>query len=157
MQCSQMKFPQVRARRWRILLLGALLLCLLTACVAPGQELAGAERVPAGDPERGWQAIQTYGCHSCHQIPGVPGANSFVGPPLVAWAARQYIAGKLPNEPDYLVQWIRFPQAIEPGTAMPNMGVTEQDALDISAYLYTLQNDDGWMIAMLRSWRTGWQ
>jgi cytochrome c len=127
---------------------------LLAACAAPGQEFAGAERMPSGDPQRGWQATQDYGCHSCHRIPGVPSANSYVGPPLTAWADRQYIAGKLPNEPEFLVQWIRFPQAIEPGTAMPNMGVTEEDAEDIAAYLYTLQDDEGWLIGVYRYWRT---
>lgn len=132
------------------------LVLLLNACSAPGQEIAATRRVPAGDPARGWQAIQDYGCHSCHQVPGVPGANSFVGPPLTAWAARHYIAGRLPNEPEYLVQWIRFPQAIEPGTAMPNMGVTEQDAQDIAAYLYTLQDNEGWVTAVYRYWRTSW-
>jgi cytochrome c len=147
--------PQLRVRM--LPLLGILsLVLLLTACATPGQELAGAERIRAGDPVRGWQAIQTYGCHSCHAVPGVPSANSYVGPPLTAWAARHYIAGKLPNEPDYLVQWIRFPQAIEPGTAMPNMGVTENDAQDIAAYLYTLQDDEGWMTAVYRYWRTSW-
>jgi cytochrome c len=138
----------------RLILVSLGLTLLLTACAIPGQELTGAERLPAGDPVRGWQAIQDYGCHSCHAVPGVPGTNSYVGPPLTAWADRHYIAGKLPNEPDSLVQWIRFPQAIEPGTAMPNMGVTEGDAQDIAAYLYTLQDDEGWMVAFYRYWRT---
>jgi cytochrome c1 len=139
------------------LLATLILSAVLSACGAPGQELAGAERIPAGDPERGWQALQEYGCHSCHHIPGVPGADSFVGPPLTAWADRLYIAGTLPNEPDYLIEWIRFPQAIEPGTAMPNMGVTEQAAQDIGAYLYTLHADETWLAAFFRYWRTSWQ
>ena len=94
-----------------------------------------------GDPERGIVAIQSYGCGACHNIPGVAGANALVGPPLDYWAERDFIAGKLPNEPSHLAAWIRFPQAIEPGSAMPNMGVTEQDARDISAYLYSLTRD----------------
>jgi cytochrome c1 len=97
--------------------------------------------------------MQEYGCDACHQIPGVPGATGYVGPPLVAWAERHYIAGKLPNKPVYLVEWLRFPQSIEPGTAMPDMGVTEQAARDMGAYLYTLQDDEGWMAAVLRYWR----
>lgn len=133
-----------------VLLLGL----MPNGCAAPEQGRVEAERMPAGDPVHGWQAIQDYGCHSCHHIPGVPAANSYVGPSLDAWADRHYIAGKLPNEPAYLVEWIRFPQAIEPGTAMPNMGVTEQAAQDIAAYLYTLQEDDGWIVAFSRYWRT---
>jgi cytochrome c2 len=92
-----------------------------------------------GDARRGAEAIRAYGCDACHTIPGIVTANALVGPPLDGWADRRYIAGKLPNEPELLVQWIRYPQAIEPGTAMPNLGVTEQDARDISAYLFTLR------------------
>jgi cytochrome c len=37
------------------------------------------------------------------------------------------------------VQWITVPQSIEPNTAMPSLGVTEGQARDIAAYLYTLR------------------
>jgi cytochrome c1 len=97
--------------------------------------------MPGGDSVRGAIALRAYGCDACHTIPGIITANALVGPPLDAWAERQYIAGKLPNEPEYLIEWIRFPQAIEPGTVMPNLGVTEQDARDMGAYLYTLRRD----------------
>ena len=95
--------------------------------------------VAGGRAEAGPAAMQSYGCVSCHTIPGVRGANSLVGPPLSGWAHRQYIAGRVPNEPDRLVEWILHPQAIQPGTAMPDMGVSGQDALDMAAYLYTLR------------------
>jgi cytochrome c1 len=62
-----------------------------------------------------------------------------VGPPLTSFARRTYIAGEVPNTLEYLVRWIEMPQAIEPGTAMPNLGVTEDQARDIAAYLYTLR------------------
>jgi cytochrome c1 len=35
--------------------------------------------------------------------------------------------------------WIQHPRQVEPRTAMPEMGVTEQDSRDIAAYLYTLR------------------
>jgi cytochrome c2 len=134
-----------------ILWIGLIVVTGLTGCQALGQEfggapdlLADAPDLPAGDPALGRIALQEYGCHSCHVIPGVPGADSWVGPPLTAWAERTYIAGTLPNEPQYLVEWIRFPQAIEPGTAMPNMGVPEEDAVHMGAYLYTLRSERGW-------------
>lgn len=102
--------------------------------------------VPGGDPVRGRQALIDYGCGACHTIPGVPAADATVGPPLNDWADRRYIAGTLTNEPENLIEWIRFPQSIEPGTAMPDMGVAEAEARDMSAYLYTLrrQERDGW-------------
>ena len=95
-------------------------------------------QMPGGEPERGRELIREYGCDSCHAVPGLPGPESMVGPPLNDWAERHYIAGALPNTPENLIVWIMEPQSIEPGTAMPDMGVSEQDARDIGAYLYTL-------------------
>jgi putative membrane protein len=97
------------------------------------QLLAGA------DVERGRAAISRYGCGSCHDIPGVTGAAGLVGPPLGDIARRVYIGGVLTNEPDNMIRWIENPPAIDPKTAMPNMGVTTRDARDIAAYLYTLR------------------
>lgn len=92
----------------------------------------------AGHPERGAELIARYGCGSCHTIPGVDRANGLVGPPLTRFGARSYIAGELPNNADNLQRWISDPQAVEPGTAMPDLGVDAIDAQDIAAYLYTL-------------------
>ena len=83
--------------------------------------------------------IRNYGCQACHTIPGVTGAETWVGPPLLHWSRRVYIAGELPNTPANLMKWIQHPPQIEPKTAMPDMGVTEQDSRDIAAYLYTLR------------------
>ena len=110
--------------------------------VAGCREAAGREvryAVPGGDADRGKAAIAMYGCGSCHTIPGVRDANGTVGPPLMMWSRRTYIAGEVPNTPDFLIRWIEMPQAIEPGTAMPNLGVTEGKARDIAAYLYTIR------------------
>lgn len=112
----------------------AVLLLLLVGCTS--RQLP---RMPGGDAERGREQLQAYGCGACHTIPGVPGATATVGPPLTNWGERHYIAGSLTNSPENLIEWLRFPQQIEPGTAMPNMDVTEQDARDMGAYLYTLE------------------
>ena len=104
----------------------------------PGEPLIA---VPGGDPAIGKDLIFEYGCYSCHSVPGVESADAHVGPPLDAWAERRYIAGLLPNEPDNLVAWIVNPQRFEPDTAMPTLGVSEQEAADIAAYLYTLTDD----------------
>ncbi len=92
-----------------------------------------------GDPTRGAQALRTYGCSSCHVIPGVPGAVSQVGPPLTDVGERSYLAGELSNTPDNMVRWIRYPRTIKPHTAMPDTGVTEVDGRDMAAYLYALR------------------
>lgn len=95
--------------------------------------------VLGGDARRGERVIQEVGCGECHVIPGVRGAGGMVGPPLTAWARRSYIAGTLPNAPDNLIRWVMHPHSVEPGTAMPELGVSEQQARDVAAYLYTLK------------------
>jgi cytochrome c len=113
------------------------LLGVVTACSNEVDRLA-AERT-GGDPTKGAQAIRWYGCDSCHLIPGIPSANALVGPPLIAMSRRSFVGGQLPNTPANMQQWIQQPQAINPHTAMPNVGVTDLDARDIAAYLYTLR------------------
>ena len=129
------------ANKMTQLLLMLVLMALLSACSSLQLSAAPAQIVAGGDPQQGALAIEKYGCGACHNIPGVTGADSMAAPPLDEWAERRYISGKLPNQPELLIQWIRFPQAIEPGSAMPNMGVTEQEARDISAYLFSLRGE----------------
>jgi cytochrome c2 len=83
--------------------------------------------------------MESFGCGTCHVIPGVREADGTVGPPLIDFRRRGYIGGELTNTPQHLIEWIMDPHKIEPGTAMPNLGVSEQQARDITAYLYTLQ------------------
>jgi cytochrome c1 len=85
--------------------------------------------------------LYNYGCGACHTIPGIPGANATVGPPLTNWAERGYIAGIMSNTPENLLLWLQMPQEIRPGSVMPNMDVTDQAARDMSAYLYTLRGE----------------
>lgn len=118
--------------------LALLLLALAPACGGDRERQARAMS-GGGEPARGAEAIRTYGCGSCHQIPGVAGAAGLVGPPLADWLQRASVAGQLPNTPENLVRWIQHPQRQRPGTIMPEMSVTESDARDIAAYLYTLQ------------------
>ncbi len=94
-----------------------------------------------GEPSaaRGAQAIHQYACVTCHEIPGIVGANAPVGPPLAGIASRVMLGGVLPNSPDNMVRWLREPQKFAPRTAMPDLGLTEQDARDIAAYLATLR------------------
>ncbi len=117
----------------------AALLCLLALAAALGScGHSDPREVPGGDDSSGNHLLQTYGCGSCHAIPGVSGANGRVGPPLNDFAERQYIAGKYPNTAENLIAWIMHPQQLDPGVAMPEMNVTDQDATDMAAYLYTL-------------------
>lgn len=106
---------------------------------ARGGAAAGAAAVTGGDPARGIALMARYGCQGCHVIPGVPNAHGQVGPPLTGMADRVYIAGLLPNNPANLVRFLRAPQQVLPGGAMPDMHVTDADARDMTAYLHTLR------------------
>jgi cytochrome c1 len=108
---------------------------LLSGCRHGGEIRA----VPGGNPSAGKLAIHEYGCGACHTVPGVRGANGLAAPPLTHFARRSFIAGEASNTPHNLIRWIRAPDSIEPGTAMPNLGVIEQLARDMAAYLYTLR------------------
>ena len=118
---------------------GAMLLVVAVGGCGIDRESADrtAARLTGGDPARGPAAFRAYGCQACHTLGGVPGADAVVGPPLDGLAARAYIAGVLPNNGENLVRWIRDPQGVDGKTAMPDVGVSERDARDIAAYIYT--------------------
>jgi cytochrome c len=132
-------------RTWKALAAAGLALALLAGLLAgcdsggPSEVERKAAAMTGGEPSRGKDVIRRYGCSTCHTIPGVEGARGQVGPSLEGIASRAYLAGKLPNTPSNLIKWIREPQEVQPGTAMPELGVTDQDGKDIAAYLYTLR------------------
>jgi cytochrome c2 len=95
--------------------------------------------VAAGNTEQGRLLIRSYGCGSCHVVPGVPNASGRVGPPLDRLRTQGYVAGVLPTSPQSLIVWIREPQRVNPDTAMPDLGVSAADARDITAYLLSLE------------------
>jgi cytochrome c2 len=131
-----------RSKNWYPIFTGLLLLAALSTAACTGQvNGAPSERsVPQGDAGQGKDWIVQYGCGSCHTIGGVPGADAKVGPPLTDFYERDYVAGLLPNTWENLTKWIQNPQHIKPGTAMPNLGVSESEARDIAAYLYKRPN-----------------
>lgn len=95
--------------------------------------------IAGGDAERGRTIIKKYGCNTCHTIAGVRGADGLVGPPLTGIAQRMYIGGVTTNTPEHMIAWIQNPKQFDAKTAMPNVGVTRRDAVDIASYLYTLR------------------
>ena len=117
-------------------LLVVVALAMLAGCSAEGDKQPA---IAGGDARRGHEFITRYGCGSCHVIPNVEHARGEVGPPLEAIASRAYLGGVLPNTPDNMVLWIRYPKHVDPRTAMPDLGVSEPEARDMTAYLYTLR------------------
>ena len=121
----------MRPRRAHLVL--AALVLTATGCGATATRIA----VPGGDPGRGEQLVGSFGCGACHTIAGVKGADGEIGPALDDFADRRLIAGRLPNTVPNLLRWLEHPQAVEPGTVMPDMGIEAPQARDLAAYLYS--------------------
>ncbi|KAB8041741.1 c-type cytochrome [Janthinobacterium aquaticum] len=102
------------------------------------QTTAGRAPFDGNSIARGKVALTQFACQACHLIPGITGSQVLVGPPLDQLAKRRYLAGRLPNTPEHLQQWIRDPQSVKVHTAMPNLGVDADDARDMAAYLLSL-------------------
>ena len=134
--------PRLSTRR-SIIVLGLVLLAATIAAIvsdAIGERRdmrVHAASITGGDPDRGQAMFIRYGCGSCHGVKHVRKATGMVGPPLDGIAVRAIIAGKLSNTPANLELWIRDPQKVTPGTAMPDLDVGERDSRDIAAFLYT--------------------
>jgi cytochrome c1 len=109
---------------------------LMAGCV---EESGRVATTGGGDAERGAALIRDKGCGACHRIPGIRGADGLVGPPLDDFGRRVYVAGMLPNTRDGLVRWLLDPQAIVPGNAMPDVGLSETEAQDVARYLHELR------------------
>lgn len=93
----------------------------------------------AGDPVAGRLAMEKLQCGACHEIPGIGSARGRVGPPLEKFARRVYIAGKFPQDPATLARWITDAPSLSPGTAMPAIPMSADEARNMASYLYTLE------------------
>lgn len=130
--------------RFVVALLGlAALSAPISFAVIHGQDTRAArlraEAMTGGQAARGKLAIRRFGCNACHEIRIAGESSGMVGPPLAGVASRAELAGQLPNTPENLIAWIRFPQRLRPGCGMPQQPISEPDARDIAAYLLTLR------------------
>ncbi|MDO9359702.1 MAG: c-type cytochrome [Polaromonas sp.] len=98
-----------------------------------------AQATAQGDLAVGQRLLTQYQCGSCHAIPGISAARGIQGPSLEAFGKRSYIAGRVPNFPDALAQWLVSPQSLVPDTTMPAMGVSPDEARHMAAYLGSLE------------------
>lgn len=111
--------------------------CLMAAIGCRDDGTKWSRRMIEGDPERGKAALTSYGCIACHMVPGVRNASALTAPPLIGISQRSYLGGMLENRPENLIRWIQHPREVNPHTAMPEQGVTNADARDMAAYLYS--------------------
>jgi cytochrome c oxidase subunit II len=86
-----------------------------------------------GDPEQGAEIFMQQ-CAACHAIDGTA-AQGVIGPNLTNYSESAEIAGVIENTPENLAAWLDDPQAIKPGTAMPNLPLTEAQIQHLVVYL----------------------
>ncbi len=130
-QASQ---PFVRACARRTLVL---LCVVLVACDGP------PDRTPTlsdANAAAGRQLVVSKGCVACHAFPDVQWPRGRLGPSLENFGRQGLIAGRLPNQPGVLIQFVRNAPALVPGTAMPAILMTDQETRDVTAYLLTLKS-----------------
>ena len=109
----------------------------LVACDGP------PDRTPTlgeADTVRGRKLVADKGCVACHSFPDVRWPRGRLGPSLDGFGQQGLIAGRLPNQPGVLMQFIRDAPALVPGTAMPATPMSDEDARDVTAYLLTLKS-----------------
>ena len=94
--------------------------------------------MPEADAQAGRAVVERVGCGSCHTFPDIRWPRGGVAANLDGFADQALIAGRLPNRPDILAAFVRDAPALVPGVAMPAMPMTEGEARDVAAYLYTL-------------------
>jgi len=91
-----------------------------------------------GNVELGREFFVLKGCTGCHVAPGMPNGGQ-IGPNQTHFSQRPTIAGGvLPNTPEAVERWLKDPPAVKPGTLMPNLSLTDEQAKDLTAFLYSL-------------------
>jgi cytochrome c oxidase subunit 2 len=104
-------------------------------------DMSAPATTPSGGAARaGEHLFLADQCSSCHTIRGTSASYGTVGPDLTHVATRSSLAAAtIPNTPADLEQWIVNPQSIKPGTRMPDLGLSRNDARQIVAYLDSLK------------------
>jgi mono/diheme cytochrome c family protein len=106
---------------------------ILTAYQAPGFDAHALDPHTLGvdAAARGKQLFYAkYGCNSCH-IADYKTDKGYVGPALAS------VGNRL--TPVWMYKWLKDPNALRPGTLMPNMNLKDDEARDLTAFLITLK------------------
>ncbi len=92
-----------------------------------------------GDAALGAAVFARQGCGACHQLRGL-GARGNVGPDLTHFASRTLMAGGvLTTAPADVTTWLKNPDAVKPGTHMPNFHLSGGQLRQLTAFLETLK------------------
>ncbi len=100
---------------------------------------AFADAPESDSAARGARLFGERTCVQCHAVraPGQPGAQ--VAPDLTHFASRKSLgAGILPNTPEDLYVWLKYPQSVKPGCHMPSLRLTDDETQDLANFLAEL-------------------
>ena len=100
------------------------------------QRAAPAE--PTGLAAEGKAIYARSACVGCHTIRGV--STGALGPDLTTFGSRRTLAaGMFPSTVETVAAWLRNPTALKPGSKMPALGLTDDQARAVAAYLVSLK------------------
>ncbi|MHC5019906.1 MAG: c-type cytochrome, partial [Planctomycetota bacterium] len=112
----------------------------MVAYLWANSEDPGYTRGPEGNAANGRELVESIGCTGCHRIEDAPKADGrTVLERIAGTAGRNHgpelsrMGGKTNHA--WLENWLKDPQHYSPGTRMPAMRVTAQEAADIAAHL----------------------
>ncbi|MDQ2901540.1 MAG: cytochrome c oxidase subunit II [Acidobacteriota bacterium] len=104
-----------------------------------GQQAQAAAVSPDPQAQTGAKRFQELTCANCHAIKGTD-AKKHIGPDLTHMASRKMLAGeRIQNTRENLSSWLKNPDAIKPGTNMPNLQLAKADVVSLTAYLESLK------------------
>lgn len=119
-------------------LLAALCLLALSACKPPEEPRYIPDKALV---TQGLTVIKKAGCAACHEIPGVDWPAGRLGPSLRGFDDIGLIAGAVPNNAENLAAFLRNAPAVKPGSTMPPIPITPDEARAAAAYLYGIDDD----------------
>jgi mono/diheme cytochrome c family protein len=107
---------------------------ILSAYQAPGfdSQTLDAHAMDTDAAARGKQLFYSkYGCQACH-IADYKNDKGYVGPALAG------VGNRL--TPVWMYKWLKDPNALRPGTLMPNLNLKDDEARDLAAFLKTVKS-----------------
>ena len=93
----------------------------------------------AGDAARGEELVASVGCMACHQSPEETAGSDTRTAASIQDLRRQFgpnfqgLGSK--TSAQWVYNWLKDPSSYHPGTRMPSLRLTDQEAADITAYL----------------------